>query len=68
MSLTLGRPEVLISGDYSSADRHTYDISPDGRFLMMKFPDQVEETDEQTTLVVVENWFEELNRLAPPAE
>ncbi|MHC4070830.1 MAG: protein kinase domain-containing protein [Planctomycetota bacterium] len=42
-----------------------YDIHPDGkRFLMIK---KVEEEEEVpvTELIVVENWFEELKRLAP---
>ena len=43
-----------------------YDVSPDGeRFLMIK---DVENRSASTQIVIVENWFEELNRLAPPTE
>jgi len=39
-----------------------YDASPDGqRFLALKQVD----TPEPTTIVVVQNWFEELKRLVP---
>lgn len=62
-----GSPQVMFSGDYVP---HFYDVSPDGgRFLMMKpRRTQIEQTSEATHLVVVENWFEELRRLAPPAQ
>jgi hypothetical protein len=36
--------------------------SPDGRFVMLK---EARESTESTYVVVVENWFEELKRLAP---
>ena len=43
----------------------TYDISPDGeRFLMIKEGGLGDET-EPTQLILVQNWFEELNRLVP---
>ncbi len=43
--------------------RTHYDIHPDGeRFLMNK---ESEEELPMTELIVVENWFEELKRLAP---
>jgi serine/threonine-protein kinase len=56
-------PVGYFRGNFAAAS--TYDISPDGkRFLMIK---RVETTPESTpvTLVVVQNWFEELKRLAP---
>jgi hypothetical protein len=42
----------------------TYDVAPDGRFLMIKdaAPDPA---SAPTSIVVVQNWFEELKRLAP---
>ena len=43
-----------------------YDISPDGRFLMLKLP-TAETTDGERSpeLIFVQNWFEELQRLVP---
>ena len=42
----------------------TYDVSPDGqRFLMIKDTAAADQT--QTSLVVVQNWTEELKRLVP---
>ena len=38
----------------------TYDVAPDGRFLMVE---QAE--GDSTSFVVVLNWFEELKRLVP---
>jgi serine/threonine-protein kinase len=66
-TLSAGSPEVLFAGDYSFAGaRPNWDISPDGQsFLLLN---QVQEGEAaSTSLVVVENWFEELNRLAPPS-
>ena len=40
-----------------------YDVSKDGRFLMLK---QGDVTEHQ--LIVVQNWFEELSRLSPPGQ
>jgi serine/threonine-protein kinase len=38
-----------------------YDVAPDGRFLVLEF----EAPHERSHAVVVENWFTELDRLAP---
>ena len=63
---------VLFAGDYffDSTNRPSYDVSPDGeRFLMIKNLDgDATSFSKETSLAVVENWFEELNRLAPSAE
>jgi serine/threonine-protein kinase len=50
------------SGDGTLASGRTYDVGRDGRFLMIKrgAPD-----GNGLSLVVVQNWFEELNRLVP---
>jgi hypothetical protein len=42
----------------------TYDVAPDGRFLMVKDP---KESPHQRINVVL-NWFDELKRLVPPPE
>jgi serine/threonine-protein kinase len=42
------------------------DISPEGdRFLMLKAGGGLDETAETTSIIVVQNWFEELKRLVP---
>lgn len=66
-----GKPKVLISGNYVRALGRSYDVTADGqRFLMLKQSgaagDDIE--SQMTMLVVVDNWFEELKRLAPPAK
>jgi serine/threonine-protein kinase len=68
-----GAPEVLFTGSYWSAGDSTpnYDVAADGRFLMMRSAGAsgqgAAQALEQTLLVTVENWFEELRRLAPPS-
>lgn len=63
----IGTPEELftLEGPYSTAGNllRTYDISSDGRFLMHR---RIEDAEAQ--LICVQNWFEELKRLAPAAE
>jgi serine/threonine-protein kinase len=45
----------------------TFDISADGsRILLRSAPDVEARETEVTSLVAVDNWFEELKRLAPP--
>jgi Tol biopolymer transport system component len=64
---TAGPPAKLFEGPYyaggGGAAGRTYDVAPDGRFLMIKpasMPDQI-----AATVIVVQNWFEELRRLVP---
>ena len=63
-SFTQGNPEVMFEGDYLLANGGpNYDVSPDGeRFLMIK---QVENSAVTPQIIIVENWFTELKRLAP---
>ena len=58
-------PEVLFESQYlhGHARLPSYDVAPDGRFLMIK--PAPEEKVEITEIVVVLNWFEELKRLVP---
>jgi len=62
-------PTKLFAGRYgASANQNgrTYEIAPDGkRFLMIKTGGSADETAVPTTLVVVQNWREELKRLVP---
>ena len=54
----------MFEGDYLLANGGAnYDVSPDGeRFLMIK---QVENSAVTPQIIIVENWFTELKRLAP---
>jgi len=63
-SFRAGSPEVLFEGDYLLAQGGpNYDVSPDGdRFLMIK---AVQSSSATPQIIVVQNWFEELRRLAP---
>jgi Tol biopolymer transport system component len=60
-----GIPHVLFDGQYNpgTPQRH-YDVSRDGRFLMLQGP-QSPPPPPVTQMVLVLNWFEELRRLAP---
>ena len=65
-------PVILFQKDYPRLFYPQYDVTADGqRFIMMKPAEQATTDDiesQLTSLVVVENWFEELKRLAPPAQ
>jgi Tol biopolymer transport system component len=50
------------AGGSSVASGRRYDVGADGRFLMIK---QAKRDSSGPSLVVVQNWFEELNRLVP---
>ena len=64
-----GSPEALFALDPyvrdSSEGRRNFDVAPSGqRFLMIK-KDPAVDTSASPQLVLVQNWFEELNRLVP---
>ncbi len=63
---SLGRAQSLFEDVYRPRpSSRNYDIHPDGkRFLMIKKVEGEEDVP-ITELIVVENWFEELKRLAP---
>ncbi|HEY4579611.1 MAG TPA: hypothetical protein VIG89_01130, partial [Candidatus Acidoferrales bacterium] len=66
-SFAVGKPKVLFEGQYvpSPITFPNYDVSADGqRFLMLKASGQAEAAS--TQIVVVQNWFEELQRRVPP--
>ena len=58
-------PSMLLKTSFATPFAwRMYDVSADGsRFLMIKGP--FSRTDTTSTIVVVQNWFEELNRLLP---
>ena len=63
-TFSAGTPRSLLTGNYEA----DYAVAGDGKFLMLIDTQQTGQTNAQTVVVVVENWFEELKRLAPPAE
>jgi serine/threonine-protein kinase len=60
--LAFGTPRTLFEAPYEThwLGKH-YDVSPDGRFLMVKVPPDLA----PRRVNVVLNWFEELERLVP---
>ena len=66
LSFEPGNAELLLPGSYyvsPTTTARSYDIFPDGaRFLMVKdAPDQRSTAD----IILVQNWFQELERLVP---
>ena len=68
-ALVLGRATGAKS-QYGSTARPDYDLAPEGRFLMLK-PFEGEEGGvprSSTEIFIVQNWLENLQRLAPVPE
>ena len=65
--LTAGTPTMLFEGPYtaSSGVFKPFDVMPDGRFIMIK--SATVDASAISTVVVVQNWVEELKRLLPGA-
>ena len=68
---TFGNPQVVVEGPFATIlpgmNGRMYDVSRDGqRFLVLKGADSgKKEADPPPQIVVVQNWDEELLRLAP---
>jgi serine/threonine-protein kinase len=64
---TAGAPTRLFEGSYyfggGGASGRTYDVASDGRFLMIKPAGTAQQA--ATSVIVVQNWFEELKRRVP---
>jgi hypothetical protein len=65
-TFTAGRPRLLLEVEYAARKMRgygspDYDVSPEGRFLMIKR----ESIPPLTEINLVLNWFEELKRLVP---
>jgi Tol biopolymer transport system component len=59
---TPGTPQVLFEGPFNNVPYLSYDVAPDGRFLVF----QPEHDDSKVReLHVVTNWFDELKHLVP---
>jgi Tol biopolymer transport system component len=68
-TLVPGEARVLFEGAISrgsvSVNARPYDLTPDGRFMMIR-PTATEGAERPTSsLIIVQNWFEELKRLLP---
>ncbi len=64
-TLVAGRPRVLFEGEMlpAAAGARPYDMTPDGRFLII-WSAQADGADGTVSNInVVQNWFEELKRL-----
>ena len=65
-----GRPVVVVKEGYYAGDsgpgfiNPMYDVARDGRFLVIK-EQAAQSTMAVPSIIVVQNWFEELKRLAP---
>ena len=71
-TLTIGMPKRVLHRPYYSGfgliERpDTYDVAPDGRFLMLKQQSRPEDGQQAATVVIVRNWLDELRRLVPVA-
>jgi eukaryotic-like serine/threonine-protein kinase len=68
-TLTVGAPKTLLEtayfADAGPAPGRPYDLSPDGRFLMIKETRTNDGRVAPASITVVQNWFEELKRLVP---
>ena len=66
-SFTPGTPEVLFEGEYFvGITGRAYDVAQDAeRFLMITQDGGAEDTSAPPSLILVQNWFEELRRLVP---
>jgi serine/threonine-protein kinase len=60
-TFSAGNPTKVLDATYTTpAEFGTYDVSPDGRFLMMKETGPAEPDAAPANIIVVLNWFEEL--------
>ena len=65
-TFSAGDPDVLFEQQYYvDRSRRTYDLAPDGRFLMVKESSAGDGEGPAAQIILVQNWFEELKRLVP---
>ena len=69
-TLVAGRPQVLFEGEVSTdaaaaQSYRTYDLAPDGRFMMIRPAENDAGEGQASSLILVQNWFAELKRLVP---
>jgi len=61
-SRPLGAPRELFRGTFVFTSHTTYDVAPDGRFLMIERDESTRTADSARIIL---NWFNELERLVP---
>jgi hypothetical protein len=60
-ALDVSVPRLVLKGEYMApGGTKSWDVAPDGRFLLMK------PVPAEPSIQVVLNWTEELKRLVPP--
>ncbi|MGH9254727.1 MAG: protein kinase domain-containing protein [Vicinamibacterales bacterium] len=65
-TLVAGRPQVLLDAAAVGAPGgRPYDVTPDGRFLIIRSGAAEESSSAPAELVLIQNWQEELKRLVP---
>ena len=66
-TLVAGRPQVLFEAAMiaPAAGSRTYDLAPDGRFIVILRAEEKTGSGTAPGLILVQNWFEELKRLLP---
>jgi len=66
-TMTAGRPQVLfdLTTLPPGQGNRPYDVAPDGRFFVIRPANAVSSAGSPSNMVLVQNWFEELKRLAP---
>ena len=65
-ALAAGKPVTILKQSYFVGGTNygrPYDVSPDGRFLMIKDMEKAGEAPPSPRVVVVQNWIEEVTRL-----
>lgn len=66
-TLVAGRPQVLFKAAMivPPVGSRTYDLAPDGRFIVIRPAEEETGSGAAPSLILVQNWFEELKRLVP---
>ena len=64
-TVAFGEPAVLVPSIAHglALSERWYDITPDGRQLLVQVPERMDPRSREITVVL--NWFEELKRLVP---
>ena len=66
-TLVAGRPQVLFEAAMivPPVGSRMYDLAPDGRFIVIRRAEEETGSGTAPSLILVQNWFEELKRLVP---
>jgi hypothetical protein len=67
-TLVAGRPQVLFEAamvEFFPGGLRPYDLAPDGRFIVIRPAEEETGSSTAPSLILVQNWTEELKRLVP---